>query len=357
VDAEAEADVLALLAEHVVAVGLGVLALVAVGRSDEECEVGPAFDLHAGQLGLTGGPAQNDADRGLPAHYFLERLREQRAVVVQRVELRPVVQESEEHAACGAVGRLHPGRKDQAEEGEDLLVGEMPALYLGPDQVADEVVARLGPALLHDIGEIVAQCSRGGDAAIPVGSHAGELQGPTLELGVVLPRQPQNAGDDLHGEIERHRPHEVGTTLVDEGVDQLVDDTRHQIPLPTLQHFGAEARGDEGADAAVLGLVHLQDGAAHDHAHHFLVNGRGVRLAVAQHLHDLVVTEHGDGRRPVRVRDLGTLAEVDRPGVHGADTTQRLHRRVRVPDGPADHIFQLVGIEGNGRGIGGGIES
>src|ERR1700722_18938319 len=56
VDAEAEAHVLALLAEHVVAVGVGVLALVAVGRPDQQREVGAFVDFDAGQLRVAGGP-------------------------------------------------------------------------------------------------------------------------------------------------------------------------------------------------------------------------------------------------------------------------------------------------------------
>src|SRR3984885_3309031 len=48
VDAEPEADMLAHLAEHVVAVGIGVLALVAVGGADQQRQVGALLDRHAG---------------------------------------------------------------------------------------------------------------------------------------------------------------------------------------------------------------------------------------------------------------------------------------------------------------------
>ena len=68
VDAEPEADVLALLAEHVVAVRLDVLALVPVGRADEEGDVRALLDGHAGQLRVPGGPAQDHRHRRLPAH-------------------------------------------------------------------------------------------------------------------------------------------------------------------------------------------------------------------------------------------------------------------------------------------------
>src|SRR5271156_570649 len=57
VDAEAETDVLTLLAEQVVAVRVAVLAFVPVGRADHERDVGTLVDLHAGQLRVPGGPA------------------------------------------------------------------------------------------------------------------------------------------------------------------------------------------------------------------------------------------------------------------------------------------------------------
>ena len=111
---EAEADVLALFAEHVVEVGVGVLALVPIGRTDHEGDVGALLDVDPGQLGVPGGPAQDDGDRRLPAQRLLEGLREEGAVAVERVELGAVGEQGVEQAARGPVGGLDAGRAGSA---------------------------------------------------------------------------------------------------------------------------------------------------------------------------------------------------------------------------------------------------
>ena len=135
------------VAEHVVAVGVVVLALVSVGRPDQERHVGALLDGHARQLGGTHGPAQDHGHRRLPAHGLLEGLGVEGAVGVERLELRPVAEQCEQQAARGAVGGLHPRRQQEAQEGVDLLVAQPLAVDLGPDQIADEVVTWRGPAL------------------------------------------------------------------------------------------------------------------------------------------------------------------------------------------------------------------
>src|SRR5580704_2976856 len=74
VDAEAESDVLALLAEQVEAVRVDVFALVAVGGADQQCEIGPLVDVHAGQLRVARCTAQDHGYRWLPAQHLFERL-------------------------------------------------------------------------------------------------------------------------------------------------------------------------------------------------------------------------------------------------------------------------------------------
>ena len=90
---------------------------------------------------------------------------------------------------------------------------EVLAVDLGPHQVADQVVARLGPALLHHLGEVVPQGLRRRHAAVPVGRHARELERPALEPRVVVARQAEDARDDLHREVEGDGAHEVGAAL------------------------------------------------------------------------------------------------------------------------------------------------
>ena len=111
VDTEAEAHVLAHLAEHVVGIGVGVLALIPVGGTEHQGHVGALLDRHAGQLGVSGGPAEDDRYRRFPTEDFLEGLGVQGAVPVERVELGPVGEQAEEEVARwpGRWSRPRPG--------------------------------------------------------------------------------------------------------------------------------------------------------------------------------------------------------------------------------------------------------
>ena len=75
--------------------------------------------------------AHDAGERRLPAQALLDRLRHQRAVVAHRVELVGMREQPEEQVARRAVGGLGAGREQQAQEGEDLLVGEALAVELG----------------------------------------------------------------------------------------------------------------------------------------------------------------------------------------------------------------------------------
>ena len=110
-------------------------------------------------------------------------------------------------------------------------------IHFDPYEVTDQVVARRHPPLCHDPGEVVAQRCGGGDAPFPIGRHAGQLKGPTLEARIVGPRQPEDVGDHLRRKIERHLTHQIGATPIDEGVDQFVHDHRDQALFPMCEHL------------------------------------------------------------------------------------------------------------------------
>ena len=78
---------------------------------------------------------------GIPPHRFLDRLRQQRAVGADRVELVGSVQQAEEQVAQRPVGGLDAGGQQQPQEREDLLVGELLTVDLGLSEAADQVVA------------------------------------------------------------------------------------------------------------------------------------------------------------------------------------------------------------------------
>ncbi len=109
-DAEPEPEVLASLTEHVEAIRVDIVALVPIGRSQQECHVRSGIDRHARQFCRSCGPAQDHRHRRLPPQRLLEGLRVEGAVSEERVELGAIAQERQEKVAGGAIRGLDPRR-------------------------------------------------------------------------------------------------------------------------------------------------------------------------------------------------------------------------------------------------------
>ena len=246
---------------------LGVLptGLVVVGRADVGRDALPGTEGDAADLDLAGRRPVDGEQRRLAAQALLNGLGQQRAVVAHRLELLGMREEQVEQVARRAVGRLGPGRQQQAEEGVDGLVRELLAVHLGRDQVADDVLGRVGPPVGHHAGEVVAQRLGGGQAAVDVRHQADELDRPALELGEVLLGQAEQARDHPDRELEGQLAHQVGPAVGGEAVDLLVDDRADELGLPAGQGLLAERVGHQVAVAAVLGVVHAEDHVAHHH--------------------------------------------------------------------------------------------
>src|ERR1019366_7090499 len=111
---------------------------------------------------------------------------------------------------------------------------------LGGEQITDQVVGRMDPALVDYGGEVVTQGGRRGDPPVPVRGDTGDGDGPPLEGREVLPRESEDLGDDLDGEVERQLLDQVGRASTGEPVDELIDRLLDELALPALEHFGAE---------------------------------------------------------------------------------------------------------------------
>ncbi len=290
-------------------------------------------------------PPQDHRHRRFPPDRLLERHRKQGPVLPHRLELVGVGQEAVEKVARSPVGGLYAGRQQEAEEGVDLLVVEAPPVHFGRQQVADQVVGRMPTPLLQHVGEVVAECGRSGDAAVPVGGDAGDGDGPSLEGGEVLSGQPEDLGDDLDGKVERQLLDQVGGTRGGEPVDELVHHPLDQVTLPPLEHLGSEGGRHQCPVQPVLGLVHLEDGPPHHRAHDPLVHRRRVRLVVPQDLHRLFEAEHGDRLGFRRIDRFSTLTEVDGTDMDRALGPQLGHHRIGVADVPRDRVLELERIE------------
>ncbi len=201
---------------------------------------------------------------------------------LHRFELIGVGQEEVEQVARRTVGRLRPRRQQQAEEGVDGLVAQLLAVDLRGDEVADDVLGRLGPPIRDHAGEVVAQGLRRGQAPVDVGNQPDELDGPALELREVLLGEPEQPGDDPHGELECQLAHQIGVAVGREAIDQLVDDRPDEFGFPACQGLLAERVRHEIAVRAVFGVVHAEDHVAHHHADAGVVGGGREGLGVAQ---------------------------------------------------------------------------
>ncbi len=63
-------------------------------------------------------------------------------------------EEGEQEVAERAVGRLDAGRQEQAEKGEDVLVGQALPVDLRLDELADEIVSWADAAFGDLLGEV-----------------------------------------------------------------------------------------------------------------------------------------------------------------------------------------------------------
>ena len=111
-------------AVDVEAVGLRVVPLVAVRRSDEDIQFSPGRDIDAGQPRIPDTSARQHHQRRLPAQPFLDRGAAQLGLPHDFVELVRMREQREQQVAERAIGGLDPGGEQENEEGEDVVVGE-----------------------------------------------------------------------------------------------------------------------------------------------------------------------------------------------------------------------------------------
>src|SRR5680860_1901797 len=95
-------------------------------------------------------PPRSTQSRSSAASDVYKRQGHERPVGGERLELVAMGQQPEQEVAGRPVGGLRPGREQEPEEGEDLLVTEALGVELGVHELADEVTARLAPARLED---------------------------------------------------------------------------------------------------------------------------------------------------------------------------------------------------------------
>ena len=105
------------------------------------------------------------------------------------------------------------GRQQQAQERDDGLVGELLAVDLGGDQVADDVVGELAAPLFDLVEEVTVQLVSLRSARHDVGRDRDEVEGQSPEEVEIFGGQPEQRGDDPGRKLERDRLDQVGLTV------------------------------------------------------------------------------------------------------------------------------------------------
>ena len=108
--------------------------------------------------------------------------------VLHRVELFGVGEQQVEQVARRPVGGLQAGGQQQPQKGVDGLVGQLLAVDLGGDEIADDVLGGMGLALVHLLEEVVLQCRRRFERLLVLDGVADQVDGPLPERRQILLR-------------------------------------------------------------------------------------------------------------------------------------------------------------------------
>ena len=117
----------------------------------------PCGNGHAFEFGFLGSVSLHGGQRRLEPQPLLDGGSDELAVRLHRTELFGMGQQQEQQVSRRPVGGLQPGGQQQPQERVDRFVAELLAVDLGGDQIADDVLGRLGPALLDLVEEVVLQ--------------------------------------------------------------------------------------------------------------------------------------------------------------------------------------------------------
>ena len=227
-----------------------------------------------------------------------------------------------QRVAHHAERRLGAGREQQPQEAVDLLVGELLAVDLGVHEIAEEVARRVRAAVLDERREVVAHRLRRGHA------RSG-CSGPVLICSAHwwncaasssgTPTIPQITCTGYLRRDRRARDRRGRAARSSSSSRSIVGRTSVVVPLLELRR--AERVRDEVAVRAVLLAVHREDQVAHELADVLGVDRRRERLAVAQHLLDVVAAGHLE-RRAVGDRH-GHAVGLERPGTRRVPAPRR----------------------------------
>ena len=157
-------------------------------------------------------------------------------------------------------GRLVAGDRQQQHEHVELELGQLVAVDLGVDQLGDDVVARVGLALLGQLVDVHVELGRRPSCAPSVPPSYSGSSAPIIAFDHSKSSVPVLLGHahDLGDRLQRQLGGEVDDEVARAALDHVVDDqasTGAQVLLEQADHARGEALVDQQAVAGVLGRI------------------------------------------------------------------------------------------------------
>ncbi len=283
VDAVAERDVVVDAAVDVEAIGIGELALVAIGGAGEQQHLRAGGHDLAVQLDVAGRPSALHRRRRLEAQELLDRVRDQPAVGGELLALLGVLGQDDRREAEQPRDRLGPRADDEVREVAGLCVGEPAngAVVVGDlrvGEIGEHVVDGLPATLLELTREVLVEPDHGvqrhvvdhADARLDVEDQVDVV----TDLLALFGRHTEQRRDDHRRQLRTEVLHEVerpatrvrvehlGAQLADPALE-LLDAPRREGTRGERPQAGVLGWVDEDELAGVegLGRHHLEDGA------------------------------------------------------------------------------------------------
>ena len=190
----------------------------------------------------------------------------------QHLHLVRVAQQADQAIADEVGGGLEPGREQQHDRGDQLVLGQSVSAITDPDQPADQIVGMPIPPLGDQRPKVVAhRVARGLGGGDRLGARhrlecTGRVTHDPPELLTVLDGNTEEFADHSHGQRERKRVHDIAAATVGELIEDLID---HRLDSWTqlLDPSGGEFAGDETSHSGVIGWVHPQHRVPRDDRH------------------------------------------------------------------------------------------
>ena len=150
-----EGQMAAVDAGDVERLGVLVAVRVAVGGGQRDDHLGVGGDDDVAERDVLGGVAERRVrDGSVPAQHLLDRARQQAGSGDQRGALVGVAEQGDRPVADQTGGGVVPGDGELEDRGQDLLLVKRVAFVACPDEVGDQVLARLDAFAVQQLGEV-----------------------------------------------------------------------------------------------------------------------------------------------------------------------------------------------------------